>query len=68
MYLDSGVVDFLPNYANSQTQWKIGGAANDKSDELSPTRNPSLIFTHLQTIQHLPASDNKTFHAQLSAH
>ena len=36
--------------------------------DLNPTSNPSLVFAQLQTIEHLPESDNWIFHAQLCAH
>jgi len=70
MYLDFEVMFFfyLFTLANSQTQWKFGGAANDKYDDLNPTSNPSLVFAQPQTIKHLPVSENWIYHAQLSAH
>ena len=69
MYLVFEVVFFyLFTLANSQTQWKLCGAANDKCDELNPTSNPSLVFAQFQTIEHLPESDNWIFHAQLCAY
>ena len=69
MYLGFEVVFFyLFTLANSQTQWKFGTAANDKRDELNPTTNPSLGFAQPQTFEHLPVSNNWTFHIQLKAH
>jgi len=69
MYLDFEIVFFyLFTLANSQTQWKFGGAANDKRDDFNPASNHSLIVAQPQTIEHLSVSDNWTFHVQLSAH
>jgi len=35
---------------------------------LNPTSNPWLVFAQLQTIEHLPVSDNWILHAQLCVH
>jgi len=51
-------------YLRSQmgtTQWRFGGEANDKSDELSQTSSPSIVFVQPQTIERLPESENWTF-------
>jgi len=37
-------------------------------DDLNPTSNPLFVFAQLQTIEHLPESDNWIFQAQLCAH
>jgi len=47
---------------------KVWYSANDKRDELNPTTNPSLGFAQPQTFEHLPVSNNWTFHIQLKAH
>jgi len=67
-FIEPIVLFYLFTLANSQTQWKFGGAANGKCDKLNPTSNHSLVFAQTQIIEHLPVRTNWTFHAQPSAH